>query len=222
MIGNNKQQKIPNQRGFTPHHFPRNNSNGSFPSILRRNMKSGGGFTLIELLVSITIFSLLIATIIAVLLSGITMQRKSLAEQEVLNQLSFALEYMGRALRVAVKDDTGACTDIGFNYKNPDGPTDISSIVFINHLQENNCQKFHVEANTLMYTKNAGGVEEKLALTSPDVVIEVLKFELLGESDSESPNLQPRVTIFLQARPENFVLPIKLQTTISQRNLDIP
>jgi len=58
--------------------------------------------------------------------------------------------------------------------------------------------------------------EETHPLTLPGLVIEELKFKLQGESSAD--NLQPRVTIFLKI---GSPLKIELQTTISQRNLDI-
>lgn len=178
------------------------------------------GFTLIELIVGLTVFVLVVGAIIGIFISGIRSQRELLAEQDALNQLSFAMEYMSRALRMARRENgTFNCLTTDFNYENPAGD---SSIQFINHLQDDDCQKFFLDGKTLKYVKDAGvgGINEELVLTSPNIVIDELKFELKGEAkdDSPEPNSQPRITIFLET---SAPLEIRLQTTISQRNLDI-
>ena len=181
--------------------------------------KDIGGFTLIELLVGLSVFVLVVGGIIGIFISVIRSQRQVLAEQEALNQLSFAMEYMSRALRMARRENGNFnCLTTDFNYENPSG---ISSIQFINHLQSDDCQRFFLEGNTLKYIIGAGGEsEETLPLTSPDIEISQLKFELKGQAKDDSPesDSQPRVTIFLEA---SAPLKMKLQTTISQRNLDI-
>ena len=173
------------------------------------------GFTLIELLVGIAVFSLILGSVIGIFISAIQLQRDFLKKQQVLNQLSFAIEYMSRALRMARREDgTFNCLPEDFNYDNPGGT--ISKIRFINHLQGDDCQEFFLEGGSLKYKKGIGSTEETYPLTLPGLVIEELKFKLQGESSAD--NLQPRVTIFLKI---GSPLKIELQTTISQRNLDI-
>ena len=58
-------------KGFTPHHFPKNNSSGSFFSILHRNMKSGGGFTLVDVLVGTFLMLIVFLGIFGVFQLGI-------------------------------------------------------------------------------------------------------------------------------------------------------
>jgi len=174
-------------------------------------LKIEKSFTLIELLVGITIFSLLSGAVIGILISGIKFQRHYLKRQQALDQLSFAIEYMGRALRMARKDDGSfGCLPAGWNYSNPSGE---GSIKFINHLQDDECQEFFLQEGVLKYKK---GAQEPLPLTSPNLQIEELKFQLLGQSGADL--LQPRVTIFLRLSSPSK---IELQTTVSQRNLDM-
>ena len=124
------------------------------------NKKMEKGFTLIELLVGIAVFALLLGALIGIFISAINLQKKALAEQDALNQLSFSIEYMGRALRMAIKDTDNNCISAGYSYENPSG---ISSIQFINHLQADYCQRFFLEDNTLKYIKDvADSPEQKL------------------------------------------------------------
>lgn len=172
------------------------------------------GFTLVELLVGMTIFALILGSIAGIFIAGVKLQRKSFAEQEVLNQLSFALEYMSRALRMAPRDESGNCLNSGYSYQNPGGNP--FAVKFINHLQQDECQQFFLENGILKYQK---GNNPSLALTSPKVTVKELNFYLSGEQAGDG--LQPQVTISLKAEAFGSAYPIQLQTTVSQRNLDL-
>jgi len=191
------------------------------------------GYSLIEILVAVAIFTIVVAGPTGFFVSSLKGQIKSLASQKLLDNTSYTLEYISRSLRMAKKEI--GCLDIndpttcpclktqgyGFNYENPDG--DISAIRFINYNGE--CQEFFWDKNDnrLKESKNEA---TPVALTSEELEIISLKFNLSGESQDDTD--QPRVTLFLdlkggkgqkilELRPE-----IKIQTTISQRNLDVP
>ena len=74
-------------------------------------MKSHKGFTIIELVVVMAIFLFIIGAAISIFLSIITNQRKILAEQQLINQISYVEEYMSKALRMAKTEPyvNGAC-----------------------------------------------------------------------------------------------------------------
>jgi len=180
------------------------------------NLKIKKGFTLVELMVGMTIFTLILAAVIGILISGIKAQRLILRQQQALDQLSFAIEYMSRSLRMAKREDgTFPCLSNDLSYQNPNSPN-ISSVRFINHLQEDDCQEFSLEGNRIKYSIKINQGREDLYLTSSELTIQALSFKLQGESKSDT--YQPRITIFL-----NITSPLilRLQTTISQRNLDI-
>ena len=191
------------------------------------------GYSLIEILVAVAIFTIVVAGPTGFFVSSLKGQIKSLASQKLLDNTSYTLEYISRSLRMAKKEI--GCLDIndpttcpclktqgyGFNYENPDG--DISAIRFINYNGE--CQEFFWDKNDnrLKESKNEA---TPVALTSEELEIISLKFNLSGESQDDTD--QPRVTLFLdlkggkgqkilELQPE-----IKIQTTISQRNLDVP
>lgn len=174
------------------------------------------GFTLIELLVTIAIFSIIIGTILGIFISGIRQQRIALTTQTILDQASYALEYMSRALRMAKKElGEGCLPQRGFNYQLTRGG---SGLKFINTLEENDCQEFFLEDGQLKYWKKRTG--QTLALTSGKLEITSLKFNLVGESQID--NFQPRVTLLLEITGKLALSQkIKIQTTISQRNLDV-
>lgn len=172
------------------------------------------GFTLIEIVVVTAIFSIIIVTVIGVFISAIRTQRYCLTAQQLLDQTSYTIEYMGRMIRMAKKDDNGSCTVTPkSNYwLSPDQ----KRLKFKNYHTQ--CQEFYFEDSRL-YQKIGIDI---LPLTSNDLEIKnTFKFYLSGETQDD--NLQPRVTIFMEAegihsdpRPK-----IKIQTTLSQRDLDV-
>jgi len=169
------------------------------------------------LMVGISLFITILGTMLGILIFEIRLQRKTLLEQETLDQLSFAAEYMGRSLRMAAKDEEGSCLGpTSPNYENPGG--DPSIIRFLNHLQDDDCQEFFLDGTVLKYRKGIGASEEIFNLSPPKLGIQTLQFILSGGPPDD--NLQPRVTISLETISEELPYPISFQTTISQRNLD--
>lgn len=59
------------------------------------------GFTLIEVMVAVSIFTVVVTIGIGALMSVISVNKRVQAQREVVNGLSFALETMGRRLRLA-------------------------------------------------------------------------------------------------------------------------
>ena len=194
------------------------------PERSRMGQKS---FTLIELLVTVTIFSLIVGAASGVFVSALRAQRKSLSMQELLGQTSFLMEYMSRALRMAKKDTTGTCVQpLGStNYRNYEktnsrvlngtaysGP----GIRFLNY--QGVCQEFFRDTVDLQL-KESKNKAAPIALTSADLKV---NFFNIGPEDSwtQADDYQPRVTIFLEISGKEKSK-INLQTTISQRNLDI-
>ncbi len=190
---------------------------------------SSKGFTLVEILVVSVIFLLIIGVTSGLFVSLVRHQRRILAKQELLNQISYVMEYMSRALRMAKKELN--CTDFGnpstcscltvegyeWNYEiAPEG----KGIRFINHSEDDVCQEFS-------WNEAEGQLEESkngnpfVPLTSDKLQINFLKFNVSGGSGGDS--LQPRVTIFLeiQVKGAGDQPKIQIQTTISQRNLDV-
>jgi len=182
---------------------------------------SNKSFTLIELLVAVTIFSISIVAATGLLAASLRGQGFTLASQELLDQTSYAMEYMSRALRMATKElncTDGTCSCLanqGYNYE----LNGVSTIKFINHLQNDDCQEFSLENGRLKYTTGNGD----FYLTGKDIKVTTLKFNVSGGSQDD--DVQPKVTILLEAEKEGptpeETPKIKIQTSISQRNLDV-
>jgi len=175
-------------------------------------INGGKGFTLIELLVSAAVFSVAMVIITGIFVAAVKTQKRIIETKKILGQVSYAVEYMSRSLRMAKKDTSGTCLSVsGLNYENIFGN---SGIRFINSLQDDDCQEFYLAGGQIKYLKEG----QVLNLTSLDINITALKFSLSGQDQND--NLQPFVTIYLEATPKNGA-PISVQTSVSQRNPDV-
>lgn len=190
------------------------------------------GYTLIEILVAVGIFTILIAAPTGFFVGSLRGQLKTLASQKLLDNTSYTLEYISRSLRMAKKelsaDPLTACLLeggtilYGHNYQITRGG---NGLKFINY--KNECQEFFLDENDHRLKESKNGAAP-VALTAEDLEITSLtglKFKLSGESQADTD--QPRVTLFLKIKGgkgqmEELQPLIKIQTTISQRNLDVP
>ena len=189
-------------------------------------MKSRG-YTLVEVLVSVAIFGVIIAGPTGLFVLSLRNQNMSLGLGETIDNTSHAVEYISRALRMAKKDRVGDCLGAlyqNYNYINPD--SDTTKIRFLNY--QGYCLEFSLDATTnqIMQKKSSDGASANFGtgvyLTSDDLVISNFQFLIAGGGQGD--NLQPRVTIIFHIAKDSggTGLPaINVQTTISQRNLDV-
>jgi len=184
--------------------------------LLEKESYANKGVSLIEMLAAVAVFAITIGAISGIFISAVRSQRRILATQELLDQTSYALEYMGRALRMAVKDKNGDCIPAGLNYQKTHGG---EGIKFKNY--EGNCQEFYLDGTRLKEERAGSGNY----LTSP--ALEINSFNIGPDSSwSPPPDLnQPRVTISLKILGREAIEGrpvIQIQTSISQRPLDAP
>lgn len=187
----------------------------------RTQKKREKGFTIPELLVALFVFSLVTGGATNMLLSGIAAQRSSLATQELLDQSSFAIEYMTRSLRQARKDLGPTCLRAqGLNYELTQAG---EGIMFIN--ANSQCQEFRLTAQRIEEVFWQGGeISSQAFLTSNNPAITSLEFLLKGEGQGD--DFQPRVTFAFkiegqgakaESRPS-----LQFQISVSQRSVDVP
>lgn len=172
------------------------------------------GFTLIEILIGVFVFTLLSTVFTGFLVNSMRSQQRALASQELIDNVSYNLEYISRAIRMAKKDIDGNCITAKLNYE--ETVTGEGGIKFENY--EGDCQEFFLNNGRLYEAKN-----EEVALPLTPTSFNVISFTF-DNSDSwgqEEPIKQPKVTIFLEIEKEGRQPVIKIQTTISQRNLNV-
>jgi hypothetical protein len=121
---------------------------------------------------------------------------------------------------MAKKDVSGTCISKNMNYElTRDG----KGIKFLNY--NDSCQEFYWDVNSIPRRLNEVKNSITLPLTSGD--LDVISFKIgPGDSWDQNDNEQPRVTVLLEvkgvkSKKEELQPEIKIQTTISQRNLDI-
>lgn len=168
------------------------------------------GFTVVELLMGTSIFLILLGGGVGSLVSSLRIQRMIFAHQGVATELNYVVEYMSRSLRMAQKEGSSAeCLTEGSIYEVSENK---EKITFTNHLQDNDCQSFKLDSGTLYLVYE--DTSEEVAMTSPDIEIENLVFEV----DQVS---QPKVTFVIKANSSNLRTPLDIQTTVSARALNV-
>lgn len=174
------------------------------------------GFTIIEMLVAVAVFSFVISAASGVFIFALKSQRQGLAFQTMLDQVSYLEEYMSRAIRMAKKEKSApnCLSNNGLNYEKTRAG---QGLKFVNY--QGYCQEFFFDAASgRLKEAKSGPTAVENFLTSASLTISSFNIKLAGENQTD--DNQPKVTLFLKAQSKEGTI-IKIQTTISQRNLDI-
>jgi prepilin-type N-terminal cleavage/methylation domain-containing protein len=199
------------------------------------------GLTLVEVLAAMAIFSVLSVSIVTLFTTSINSQSSILQNQQLLNETGYVIEYMHKAIRMAYRDDgtlpsssVGMCTD--------DSPATTynvvgSSIYFIGFDNtagtsgEYRCMKFYLDgtSNKIKFQESSDLTWENadaatpMELTSSQIKVDALNFNVTDQTIGSN---QPRVTIMLtmesNTKRVSPIPTITVQTTASQRNLNVP
>lgn len=182
------------------------------------------GYSLIEVLAAIGIFSIAVAIATSFFVSSLRNQSRALSIRETIDNASHVMEYVSRALRMAKKDLNSSCITERSNYENPGGDDSVRFLSYDSFEDKYICREFYLDGDRLKEKKSDDETATfitDLHLTSDDLKINKVKFKLLGETQSD--DQQPRVTLLLEMERDDVSDSSKIiiQTTISQRNLDI-
>ncbi|XOA42803.1 MAG: PilW family protein [Candidatus Nealsonbacteria bacterium] len=182
----------------------------------RETINKKWGYTLIEVLVAVAIFSTVISVPTGFFISSLKSQHRALALRETIDNTSYLVEYVSRALRMAKKAVDDDCIDAKTNYKITRAG---KGIKFENYEDPPVCQEFYLDTDKRLYESKDGA--PGLPLTPDDLEITQFQFHLSGQTQED--NLQPQITMLLEIGKKGASgLPkIRIQTTVSQRNLDI-
>ncbi len=189
---------------------------------MKNDIQKKKGFTLIELLVSVFIFSIIIGGVVNTLLTSITLQQRIITDQKMFSEVSFALEYMGRTLRMAQKDINGVC--IGLNNYNYNLLDDGNTIRFLNY--DGECQEFSLIDNAIneriANSSSSSDLPTFLPITSSNVIVTEMEFSNAGSAWHSPATNQSKVAIGLVVEPRTGDSKMRFQTVISQRKLNLP
>lgn len=176
------------------------------------------GYTLIELMVAVSVFTIIVGTAVGGFVSAINFQKKYLAQRELLDQTSYALEYVSRALRMAQKDVSGTClglANVNRTYVDPAG--DGTAIKFLSYNNICTTLQYDSAAKKFKEIKIGFTPSESPLLLSERILINLVRFKI---DDQGADNKQPKVMLFWDLKTA-LGNKLKVQTTISPRNLDI-
>ncbi|MDX1607615.1 MAG: prepilin-type N-terminal cleavage/methylation domain-containing protein [Candidatus Spechtbacterales bacterium] len=190
-----------------------------------KNKQKSSGYTIVETLIAMSIFVIVAVLGVQSFLNALHAQRIVIMEQTVAQNVSFALEFMSRQMRTAVKSSQSPdddCLPFGSTF-NANPP----SIIFLN--DDGECIEFRTQGGRLLYTSDATvplGTREYIELISSGLVA-IDTYDIIVSGQTDADNMQPKVTTILEASgvpqtpkdPQNVV--IRAQTTISTRLLDI-
>jgi len=191
--------------------------------MINKNQNSKG-FTLVETLVSLLIFGFISVILVNIFVSVLNSQRRILQNQELMNQSSYALEYIAKIVRMAENDADGTCVTAGENYAL--GTNSITFLAYDTKSLSYKCTQFLLQDNAIKEKKSTDDTSANLGtaqeITSSSVKVDDLIFAVTGDVLNDS--LQPKVTIMIKMESStSFSNPPSLiiQTSVSQRKLDI-
>lgn len=179
---------------------------------------------MVETLVSLVIFGFISIVLINIFVSALKSQVRILQNQELTEQSSYSLEYMAKIIRMANKDVDGFCTGTA-NANYGVGTNAITFLAYDTTASGYKCRQFLLENNTLKEKRSSDGSSANLGvaaeITSSKVKINGLTFAVTGDGADTS---QPKVTIMINMQsniPDTNAPSITIQTSISERRLDI-
>lgn len=169
------------------------------------------GISLTELLISMGLFSIVIVAFLQLFSSVFTEQRKILTKSFLLNNTSYVIEYISRGLRMAQKAPDSSCISQGANYEV--SGLNNERVKFFNY--KGQCQEFFLE-NEILKARKFDVEWVTHNLTSLDLKVKKLKFQ----TNDAILNEQPKITFTTEVETR-LGEKLKIQTTVSQRNLDL-
>jgi len=190
------------------------------------NNMNNKGFTLIEALVSIAIF-IAISTVLTQIISvSIQNQIKVVITQSMFNQAMFTLDQIEKELRMAKRDASGGCVGVAqTNYGGNASKNTINFLTYDQVAKAYRCKQFLLGGSKIQQKVSTNETSAALGaavdLTSGSFQIQRLMFDI--SNDAVGDTFQPKVIIRTKISNINLANtePIELQTTISQRRLDL-
>jgi prepilin-type N-terminal cleavage/methylation domain-containing protein len=179
------------------------------------------GFTLIEMLVSVAIFSIVMVMALGALLSLSEANRRAELLSAATSNFNSSLDSMSRSIRTGSVYHCGAGTltttaDCAVNGSNQFAFLSAQSQTTVYKLGTTEC------ANGLgCILRSQDGGTSYISITSPDIVVSVLKFYVIGSTAGDS--VQPKVVMLASGSATikaGQQTQFNVQTSITQRIYD--
>ncbi len=171
------------------------------------------GFTLVELLTAVSIFAVIMTISMGSIVGVFDANRKSRSHKTVMSNLNLAIESMSKEMRFGKNYHCGSTGQLSSPQNCP------SADVAMTFLNSEGVEVSYRFVSQVLEKKTGSG--EYIAVTAPELVIDVGRFYVLGAGTSNV--LQPKVMVMIKAHAgsgrnrSDFTL----ETLVSQRALDI-
>lgn len=173
--------------------------------------KNSAGFTLLEMVVALGVFSLMIVAATGIFQFVIAGQRSALATQEVQESLRYALEYMSKEIRNAVKNPPSGCSGFPDQVYRTSNPFDYLKL----RNKYDECITYTISGNRI--TRQVGS-NAAVFLTPENVKVNNFLVNVVENSTN-----QPRVTLVIDAdmivSGKSAAL-MRVETTVSARSYE--
>jgi prepilin-type N-terminal cleavage/methylation domain-containing protein len=192
----------------------------------RTTVKTRRGFTLLELIVSVGLFSIIMLIVTSAYLTMVDLDRKARATSDVMTNLSFVVESMGREIRTGTNyrcstngttfsDITPNCINGGTAFKYTDSRGWIITYSLVAPAGK----------GQVMITVDNGSTAVTSPLTDTRVDVNRLDFYVRGIGKS-SPDtyLSPQVSFVIQGEVQSQpgdIVEFSLQSSATQRYLEL-
>lgn len=197
------------------------------------------GFSLIEMIVSLGLFSIVITITVGALLSLIASNDQIRGEQSVMTNLAFALDSMTREIRTGSyyycgTDPADFATQESFattteNCDPIDGGIGISFLEGGSSITGDSSDSriaYYFDADEGKIMRQIGD-SIRQSMVGSDILINDMRVWVTGSNTLSNSNPsfsesdQPVVTILIEAQESATTLPIFIQTSVTQRTLDL-
>lgn len=181
--------------------------------MMKRTSRSG--FTLIEMIVSVGLFAIVMLVAMGAYLSLINLDRKARATNDLVTNLTFAVDTMERSLRTGSSYQCNGGTNCW--------PSGASKLSFVD--DQGRTVTYLVKTDNTIGECIGGSCTASNAksLTDPRITIQSLMFYVRGVGTGDT--LQPRVTFLMKGTltPDAITGPITftIQSTASQRAIEL-
>lgn len=191
-------------------------------SIMRNFKNTDKGFTLVEMLIAVTLFILVAFISIGAILSIFDANNKARSSKTIVDNLNFSIEDMVRTIRFGSNYHCGNTGSLSNPYNCSNGDTSIAVTFYDKNLARNVIITYKWDGTTKTIMRSYDGVEDDEGITSPETIIEYLRFYVFGAENTDS--IQPYVVAVVKgysgnkpATQTNFFI----ETMMSQRTLDL-
>ncbi|OHA93500.1 MAG: hypothetical protein A3E02_01270 [Candidatus Zambryskibacteria bacterium RIFCSPHIGHO2_12_FULL_38_34] len=179
---------------------------------MKNKFKNQSGFTLVEMLIAISLFIAVVTISIGALLSIFDANSKAQATKTVVDNLNLSIENMTRIVRFGSNYYCGISSNEN-SVSNCSGGGNSFSVTF-----DGSRIIYRLSGTTIQRSDNGGSYTD---ITSPETVIQYLRFYVFGSDTSDS--IQPYVIVVIKGyvgnKPTTQSI-FSIETLMSQRKLD--